>query len=217
MTWWVWTSKMNSEPVSACWQAAVSSGGGTVKRPPLPRAEPACGCDDGGAAQPANSKAASVAATAPAPCRKRRRSSPVRRAASSMDCRISSLTAAVLSLSAAPGRTPVGDRPGGEGQLVVGAVTQAAGEAADASHAGRLRPASTGLTGLLSGAGSAAGSQWQCHEGGPGRSAATALAPHEKARTRRYVTPWTPARRRAAGNPGGGTRPTGPSCCWASS
>ena len=38
ITWCVWTSKMNSEPVSACWQAAVSSGGGTLNRPPLPRA-----------------------------------------------------------------------------------------------------------------------------------------------------------------------------------
>ncbi len=34
MTWWVCTSKMNSEPVNACSQAAVSSGGGTLKCPP---------------------------------------------------------------------------------------------------------------------------------------------------------------------------------------
>ena len=36
ITWWVWTSKMNSDPVSAWLQAAVSSGGGALKRPPLP-------------------------------------------------------------------------------------------------------------------------------------------------------------------------------------
>ena len=132
---------MNSEPVKACWQAAVSSGGGTLNRPPLPRGDPACGCDAGGEAQPANSKTARDAATAPAPCRKRRRSTPIRRAASSMDSRISALTVRSFAPSEAGTNSPLETGPAREGQLVVGTVAQATGEGADASHTGRLRPA----------------------------------------------------------------------------
>ena len=37
--WWEYTSKkMNSDPVSACWPAAVSSGGGAANLPPRPGA-----------------------------------------------------------------------------------------------------------------------------------------------------------------------------------
>ena len=44
---------------------------------------------------------------------------------------------------------PIGDGPGDDGQLVVRNVAQVARERADASHAGRIRPASAGLKGPL--------------------------------------------------------------------
>ena len=66
---------------------------------------------------------------------------------SSMDSRISALTAAVLRPRRRRDELAVGDRPGVEGELVVGTVAQATGEGADASHAGRIRPARPVLKG----------------------------------------------------------------------
>ena len=44
----------------------------------------------------------------------------------------------------------VGDRPGLQGQLVVGAVTQATGERADASHGRENTPGLDGIEGAVS-------------------------------------------------------------------
>ena len=115
ITWWVCTSKTNSVPFRACWQAAVSVGGGAVNRPPRGRGwEVAPGCDAD--AQPASSKAARDAATAPAPCRNRRRSTPNRRAASSMFARMSSLTLRSRPLPGAGTNSPLDTGPAASGR-----------------------------------------------------------------------------------------------------
>ena len=116
ITWCVWTSKMNSVPVSACWQAAVSSGGGTANLPPRPAWRSGRPVRRRRDEQPANSKAAREAATAPAPWRKRRRSTPSRRADSSMERRTSSLTARSRGPPAAGTNSPLEIGPAGSGR-----------------------------------------------------------------------------------------------------
>ena len=115
MTWWVWTSKMNSDPVSACWHAAVSSGGGTANVPPGPWRGAARSFDAGADEQPASSNTAREAATAPAPCKKRRRSTPVRLADSSMALRTNSLTALSRRPLSAGTNSPLEIGPAGSG------------------------------------------------------------------------------------------------------
>ena len=115
ITWWVWTSKMNSVPVSACWHAAVSSGGGALNVPPGPWWGAARSFEAGADEQPASSNTAREAATAPAPCKKRRRSTPVRLADSSMARRTNSLTALSRAPLSAGTNSPLEIGPAGSG------------------------------------------------------------------------------------------------------
>ena len=125
----------------ACPQAAVSSGGGTLNVPaPAPwrprlrvrrRRGGAAGELEGGERRRHGAGALQEAAPVhPGPARR-----------SSIGRRISSLTARSRSLGGGGDELAVGDGPGGSGSVVVRPVTEAAGEGADASHVGRIRPA----------------------------------------------------------------------------
>src|SRR5579864_1638075 len=96
---------------SASWQAAVSSGGGVVKVPPRPRPPPRDDRLGGVAPQPASSNVASDAATAPALCKKDRRSMCNRRAAASIDERIMALVARSAALGADGTNSPLETGP----------------------------------------------------------------------------------------------------------
>jgi len=134
MTWWVWTSKMNSPvPPRACSHAATSAGGGTVNVPPDVVGGGADGGADGdvrgavGAPAPAELrvwpvehdarlKTASDAATPPADSRKRRRSMPARAAAVSTSSWMRRRVVSTSAVGAAGTNSPLPTGPGGRGK-----------------------------------------------------------------------------------------------------
>src|ERR1019366_3060436 len=109
---------MNSPLVaSACWQAAVSRGDGVTNVPPwLRRGVLEDRSGDTDPEHPVSSNAASDAATAPALCRKRRRSMPRRCVASSTTDRISAFVAMADELSDAGTNSPLETGPAGSGR-----------------------------------------------------------------------------------------------------